>query len=94
MLALAWESDDALVGAFGRAGLFRIHVSTGEVEPIKETCENVFYYYPVVGPDGPSWLIVGKRDYSWPEMADIDFTANIVLYNTETREAGKLDLDQ
>ncbi|MCO6489814.1 MAG: hypothetical protein J5I98_15465 [Phaeodactylibacter sp.] len=93
-LALAWESDDALIGAFGRAGLYRIHVSTGEIEPIKETCENLFYYYPVVDSDNPSWLILGKRDYSWPEMAQVYFTTNMVLYNTETGEEWKLDLDQ
>ncbi|MCB0550543.1 MAG: hypothetical protein KDD19_23440 [Phaeodactylibacter sp.] len=94
-LALAWESDDTLIGAFGRAGLFRIHISTGEVEPIKETCENVFYYYPVVDLDNPSWLILGKRDYYWPDsLSRVYFTADMVLYNTETGEEWKLDLDQ
>ncbi|MCO6487456.1 MAG: hypothetical protein J5I98_03510 [Phaeodactylibacter sp.] len=92
-LALAWESDESLIGAFSQ-GLYRIHVLTGEVEPIKETCENLFYYYPVVDSDNPSWLILGKRDYSWPVLANIDFTTNMVLYNTETGEEWKLDLDQ
>ena len=93
-LALAWESDNTLIGAFGREGLYRIHISTGEVETIEETCENVYYYYPVVDPESSSWLILGKRDYSWPDTAQVYFTTNMVLFNTETGEEWKLDLDQ
>lgn len=92
-LALAWESDNTLIWAISR-GLYRLHVSTGVIEPIKETCENVFYYYPVVERGASPWLILGKRDYSWPVLANIDFTTNMVLYNTDTGEEWKLDLDQ
>ena len=93
-LALAWESDESLVGTFS-AGLYRIDVPTGEVEEIEGYCENLFYYYPVIDPDNPYWLILGKRDYEYPtEFAQVNFTANVVLYNTETGQEWQLDLDQ
>ena len=93
-LALDWESDNTLIAAVGR-GLHRINMNSGEVEEIEGDCENLFYYYPVIDPDNTSWLILGKRDYEYPtEFAQVNFTANVVLYNMETGQEWQLELDQ
>ncbi|MCB9272553.1 MAG: hypothetical protein H6564_00835 [Lewinellaceae bacterium] len=91
--ALTWESDKTLIGAFPR-GLYRIHIPTGEVEAIKETCDNLFYFYPSMGPDDNSWLFLGRRDYMYPQLLNVDFTISMVMLNTQTGEEWKLDLDQ
>ena len=91
-LALTWESDETIIGAFA-LGLFRIHVSTGEIETLEKTCDNLFYYYPNILPASPSWLAISRRDYTYPELSQVFFTTNMVLYNTQTGEEWKLDLD-
>ncbi len=93
-LSLIWESDESLIGVFAGRGFFRIHIPSGAVEPIKVVCDNFSYYYPVVDPEAPSWLISGRFDYTYPEIGHVYFTTSMVMLNTHTGEEWKLDLDQ
>lgn len=92
-LALAWETDESLIGVFVK-GAYRIHVLTGEVELVKETCDNLSYYYPSVDSDNTAWLLLGRQDFMYPQSLNVDFTTSMVMLNTQTGEEWKLDLDQ
>ncbi|MCB0554907.1 MAG: hypothetical protein KDD02_15250 [Phaeodactylibacter sp.] len=92
-LALAWETDESLIGVFVK-GVYRIDVLTGDVELVKETCDNLSYYYPSVDSDNPDWLVLGRQDFIYPQSLHVDFTTSMVMLNTQTGEEWKLDLDQ
>ena len=93
-LSLIWESDESLIGLFAGRGFFRIHIPTGIVEPLKETCDNLIYFYPAIELTTPSWLIAGRHDLAYPEIGHVYFTTSMVMLNTQTGEEWKLDLDQ
>ncbi|MCO6489812.1 MAG: hypothetical protein J5I98_15455 [Phaeodactylibacter sp.] len=93
--ALSWENDNALIGLFVHYGLYRIHIPSGVVELVKEeVCDNTLYYFPSIDQQNPSWFFLSKQNHSYPDTGQVYFTTDMVVYNTETGEEWKLDLDQ
>ena len=93
-LSLIWESDESLIGLFAGRGFFRIHIPTGIVEPLKEACDNLIYFYPAIELTTPSWPIAGRHDLAYPEIGHVYFTASMAMFNTQAGEEWKLGLDQ